>query len=459
MFKKEIYSARRSELKQLMKSGIILIPGNTEAPFTSKGNSYPFRQDSNFLYFTGVDIPGLTLVIDVDADEEYLYGNDLSIEEQVWVGQFPSVNDFALKSDIANAAEFSNLFNFFSKTKIKDCPVHFLPPSTPQIELELQKLLSLGSKELNSRVSVPLIQSVVQLRSKKDEFEIKEIESAINIAQKMHSTAMIMAMPGAHEQDIKGVIEGIAISNGGRLSFKSIVTTRGDILHNLSSYHTLEKNRLLLIDAGAETASHYSSDITRTTPVGRSFTRLQKNIYEIVLKSNLEAIEAIKPGTPFREIHLQAALTITRGLKELGLMKGSPEEAVQAGAHALFFPHGLGHMLGLDVHDMENMGEDFVGYNESFIRSDQFGLAYLRLAKPLESGFVVTIEPGIYFIPSLIDQWQNEKRFDAFINYNHLQPYLGLGGIRIEDDVLVTDSGSRLLGNPIPKTVQELETL
>ncbi len=459
MFKPEIYQHRRTELKKRLKSGIVLLPGNTEAPFTSAGNTYAFRQDSNFLYFVGVDFPGLSLVIDIDSNNECLFGDDLPPEELIWIGQFPTIREFSDKAGVEKTAGADQLATTLSKAQSEGRTIHYLPPGTPQTELYLQKTMNLRSQEIISGISQPLTEAIVQLRSVKDEHEIKEIEAAVNIAHKMHTTAMIMAMPGAHEQEIKGVIEGIAISNGGAASFKPIVTTRGEVLHNLNSYLTLEKNRLLLVDAGAETSSHYSSDITRTTPVGRTFTRLQKDIYEIVLKTNLEAIDSSKPGVVFRDVHLRAAKTITNGLKDLGLMKGDVDEAVQSGAHALFFPHGLGHMLGLDVHDMENMGENNVGYNKQFERSDQFGLTYLRLARKLEAGFTITIEPGIYFIPALIDQWQKEKKHESFINYDNLEPFLGLGGIRIEDNILVTDTGSRLLGDPIPKTIREIEDI
>jgi Xaa-Pro aminopeptidase len=292
----------------------------------------------------------------------------------------------------------------------------------------------------------------------KDDHEIAEIEKAVDVAGIMHTTAMKMAYPGNFEYELSGAIEGIALAHGGQVSFPVILSMDGQILHNHTHDNELKEGRMIICDAGAETAMCYASDITRTTPVGGSFSTLQKEIYNIVLEANTRTIEASVPGKSYREIHLMAATIIASGLKELGIMKGDVEEAVAAGAHALFFPHGLGHMMGLDVHDMEGLGEDYVGYTEQIRRSDQFGLAYLRMGRELEPGFVMTNEPGCYFIPALIDKWKAEHQFEQFINYNRLEPYRGFGGIRIEDDVLITDSGYRVLGTPIPKTVQEVES-
>jgi len=298
---------------------------------------------------------------------------------------------------------------------------------------------------------------VIELRSVKDKYEISEIEKAIGIAYNMHVTAMKMARPGVIERKIAGTIEGISLAKGGPVSFPIILSINGQTLHNHYHGNTLVEGRMMVTDAGAETTMHYASDITRTVPVGGKFNLRQKEIYQVVLDANVKSIEAIRPGVTYKSIHLLAAKTVASGLKELGLMKGDVDEAVSQGAHALFFPHGLGHMMGLDVHDMEGLGENNVGYNNEIKRSGQFGLAFLRLAKKLQPGFVLTVEPGIYFIPELIDQWKAKGKFEEFINYDKIGDYMDIGGIRIEDDVLVTDSGYRVLGKPIPKTIEDIE--
>lgn len=459
MFKKEIYQARRNRLKQQIGAGLVLLPANSESPYTGPGCSFPFRQDSSFLYFCGVNRPDDVLLIDVEAGTDTLFGTEASGDAIFWTGLQPSLADECQKSGIGHNAPISKLPQVLAKARNSGRKVHLLPPYRAEVSLKLQQLLQLPLEQIPTLVSQPLIQAVIQQRSIKDEFEIKEIETAVNIARQMHTTAMLMAMPGAHEQDIKGVIEGLAVSKSGSLSFQPIVTTRGDVLHNPRYTNTLENGKLLIVDAGADSPLRYSSDITRTIPVGRTFTRMQRSIYEIVLKANLEAIAAVKPGVPFRTIHLQAALTIACGLKDLGIMKCDPEAAVQEGAHALFFPHGLGHMMGLDTHDMEALGEEAVGYGDQYTRSPQFGLNYLRLAKPLAAGNVITIEPGIYLISPLIAAWKQENKHASFINYNQVDHFLGMGGVRIEDDILVTESGSQVLGKPIPKTIREIESL
>jgi len=302
-----------------------------------------------------------------------------------------------------------------------------------------------------------MIKGIVALRSIKDKFEIVEIEKAVDIAYEMHTTSMRMAMPGVVDREIAGTIEGISLGLGGPVSFPVILSIHGETLHNHYHGNVLKEGRMMVTDAGAETTMHYASDITRTVPVGGKFNQRQKEIYEIVLDANMKTIEATKPGITNKELHLMAAKVIASGLKDLGLMKGDIDAAVAAGAHAMFFPHGLGHMMGLDVHDMEGLGENYVGYDDEVKRSDQFGTAFLRLGRRHQPGFVFTIEPGIYFIPALIDQWKNEKKFTEFINFDKVEPYKDFGGIRIEDDILVTEDGYRVLGTPIPKTVSDIE--
>ncbi len=459
MFKKEVYTERRNKLKKELKSGLVLIPGNAEASFNYPANTYHFRQDSNFLYFFGLDHPDLAGVLDIDNNKDYIFGNDVDMDDIIWMGPQPLIKDRAAKAGIENTAPFSHLGEFLNEAIKSGRNIHFLPPYRGEHLILLNQLLGLSTDKVKDYVSEELIKAIVKLRSVKDKYEIVEIEKAVDIAYEMHTTAMKMAMPGVVEREIAGTIEGISLAKGGPVSFPIILSINGQTLHNHYHGNTLVKDRMMITDAGAETTMHYASDITRTVPVGGKFNQRQKEIYEIVLAANMKAIEAIKPGIPYKEIHLLACKTITNGLKKLGLMKGDINEAVKQGAHTLFMPHGLGHMMGMDVHDMEGLGENYVGYDKNTKRSDKFGTAFLRLGKKLQTGFVLTVEPGIYFIPELFAQWKAEKKFTEFINYNKVETYLDFGGIRIEDDVLVTETGHRILGKPIPKTIAEIEEI
>lgn len=361
---------------------------------------------------------------------------------------------------IASTAPLASFGKYIAEALAKGRKVHFLPPYRGETKIQLSDLLGIPVASLKANISVELIKAVVKLRSIKSAEEVVEIEKMVDAAWLMHTTAMKMAYPGVVEQEIAGTIEGVALANAGQVSFPIILSIHGETLHNHYHGNTLTEGRMLVVDAGCESVETlYSSDITRTVPVGGKFSQRQREIYEIVLEANLKAIDAIKPGIPYREIHLLAAGVIVDGLKKLGLMKGDTKAAVEAGAHALFMPHGLGHMMGMDVHDMENLGEDYVGYDEEIVRSKQFGTAFLRLGRKLQPGFVLTVEPGIYFIPALIDQWKNEGQHTGFINYDKVETYKDFGGIRIEDDVLVTETGHRVLGKPIPKTVAEIEEI
>jgi len=457
MFAKEVYWQRRKMLRAMVGDGLILIAGNEESSMNYRSNTYHFRQDSSFLYFFGIDKPGFYGLCDVDNDRDTLYGNDFTIDDIIWMGEQPSVSDLATSVGVESSDSVSELTVILKQALESGRKVHILPPYRGDHTIMLAQLMDLSHKELSKLVSRELIEAVVKLRTVKDQYEIGEIEKAVEVAWIMHTTAMKMAYPGNFERELAGAIEGIALSHGGPVSFPVILSMDGQTLHNHYHGNELTEGRMVVCDAGAETAMCYASDITRTFPVGGKFSDQQKDIYNIVLEANVETIKASVPGRTYREVHLMAARIIAGGLKELGIMKGDPVEAVAAGAHALFFPHGLGHMLGLDVHDMEGLGENYVGYNESLKRSDQFGLAYLRMGRELEPGFVITNEPGCYFIPALIDQWKAEKKHSQFINYDQVEKYRGFGGVRIEDDVLITATGSRVLGTPIPKTVEEVE--
>jgi Xaa-Pro dipeptidase len=458
MFDKQVYIDRRDELKKNFKNGILLFPGNDESPLNYPSNTYNFRQDSSFLYYFGIDIPNMFGVIDLDENKEYLFGYEFSVEDTVWMGPQPKLNELASLVGIENSESIDKLEKFLKSKKNKHAKFHFLPTYRGDQSLKIANLIGENPYKLKSKFSKKLIEAVVAQRSVKTEEEVAEIEYAMEIAYQMHTAAMRMAKPGVIERDIAGAIEGISLSLGSGVSFSPIVSKNGQTLHNHYYGNVLKEGDLLVCDAGAESLLHYASDITRTTPVGGKFSYRQREIYEIVLTAQKNAINMIKPGVKHVDVHLTAAKIIAAGLSQIGLMKGDLNAAVKAGAHALFFPHGLGHMMGLDVHDMESFGEDFVGYDNTIKRSDQFGLAYLRLAKELKPGYVFTCEPGIYFIPELIDQWKAKKKFKNFIDYDKVEEYRNFGGIRIEDNILVTQTGYKVLGRPIPKEADDVET-
>jgi Xaa-Pro aminopeptidase len=459
MFNKEVYIQRRNKLRNEVKSGVALFLGNVDCAFNYPANQYHFRQDSHFLYFFGLQNPGFAGVIDFDNDKDYIFGNDFDIDDIIWMGVQPKVKDLAAKAGIENTAPYDELLTFIEEVKKEGRKIHYLPPYRGETVIELTRLLGIPNADVKGSASVELIKGVVKLKEIKSEEEIAEIEKAIDVAYEMHTTSMKMAMPGTVEQEIAGAIEGISLALAGPVSFPIILSQDGQTLHNHSHHNTLEVGRMMVTDAGTETHECYSSDITRTVPVGGKFDERQAEIYQIVLDANMAAIEAIKPGIKYRDVHFIAARVIIEGLKKAGLMKGDVDEALKAEAHTLFMPHGLGHMMGMDVHDMEGLGEDYVGYDENTKRATTFGTAYLRLGKELKPGFVLTVEPGIYFIPDLIDQFRKEGKFAGFVNYDKVETYKDFGGIRIEDDILVTETGYRVLGKPIPKTIEEIEAI
>ena len=459
MFKAGVYTKRRAALRDKMKTGLALFIGNSEAPMNYPGNTYHFRQDSDFLYYFGLDLPGFTGLMDFDTGKDWIFGNDADMDDIIWMGPQPSVKELADKCGISNTAPLSGLEEKIKDAVSKRRKVHFLPPYRGENKMKLGSLLNENPNEMKTAPSTGLIKAVVSMRSVKESVEIEEIEKALDVAYEMHVTAMKMCRPGTKEQDIFGTIEGIAFAGGGGTAFPIILSVDGQTLHNHSHGNILKKGRMMVTDAGAESNLHYSSDITRTTPVGGKFSHQQKEIYEIVLKANTEAIRNTGPEKSNKDIHLLACRIIASGMKELGLMKGDIDAAVEKGAHALFMPHGIGHMMGLDVHDMEALGENYVGYDDNVKRSEQFGLAFLRFALPYKPGHVFTIEPGCYFIPELISQWKSERKFTEFINYDRLEHYMSIGGVRIEDNILITEKGHKILGKPIPRTVEEIESL
>ncbi|HEY3369596.1 MAG TPA: aminopeptidase P family protein [Prolixibacteraceae bacterium] len=457
MFNRETYITRRQKLKQKISDGIILLLGNVDSPMNYADNTYYFRQDSSFLYFAGLDFQRLAVVMDLESGEDTIFGNDIEIEDIIWMGPQKPLKEKAEKVGISKTEPFNNLQTVIDKAVSSGRKIHYLPPYRAENKLLLNDLLGISVSKLNASASVELIKAIVDLRSVKEDQEIGEIRKACAVGYQMHVTAMEMAKAGVWEQTIAGTIEGIANAGGGMVSFPVILSQNGETLHNHDHSKTLTNGRLLLVDAGAEVGSHYASDYTRTIPVSGKFTQQQREIYEIVLAANNRGRELTKPGSTYLSVHLAASEVIASGLKAIGLMKGDVKEAVKNGAHALFMPHGFGHMLGLDVHDMEDLGQIYVGYDDEIRPVDQFGTAYLRMGRKLQPGFVVTNEPGIYFIPALIEKWKAEKINTDFINFDRLESYLNFGGIRLEDDILVTDSGSEIIGDRIPITPEEVE--
>lgn len=460
MFNKEVYTERRKKLKAELETGIGLFMGNVDAAFNYPANVYHFRQDSHFLYFFGLQNPGFAGVIDFESGNEYIFGNDFDIDDIIWMGVQPKVSELAAKVGIDKTGQYNELGKLLTEAKMKGRKVHFLPAYRGETVIELSQLLGISNADVKSGASEELIKAVVKLKEIKEDIEVKEIEKAVDIAYEMHTTSMRMAAkPGRVEQEIAGTIEGISLALGGPVSFPIILSQDGQTLHNHHHDKVLEVGRMMVTDAGVETQETYSSDITRTVPVGGKFNDRQAEMYQIVLDANMAAIEAIKPGIKYRDVHFIAAKVIIEGLIKAGIMKGDADEALKAEAHTLFMPHGLGHMMGMDVHDLEGLGENYVGYDENTQRATSFGTAYLRLGKELKPGFVLTVEPGIYFIPDLIDKFRSEGKFTEFVNYDKVETYKDFGGIRIEDDILVTDDGYRVLGKPIPKTIKEIEEI
>lgn len=458
LFSTETYVQRRQQLRELVGEGLILIFGNNEAPMNYPANAYKFRQDSTFLYFTGQHRDGLVLAIDCTTGQETLYGDEIDIDDIVWYGSVTSVADMAAESGIARTAPLSQLSTLVAPSK-GGGGLHYLPPYRPDNTIQLMELLGQSRAEVMAGRSQSLINAVVKLRSIKSAEEIAELERASHIGYLMHTAAMRMAtQPGMTEAYIGGQLDGIAASYGSIVSFQSIVSMHGEILHGYPSAAPLEPGRLLLVDAGAETREHYCSDHTRTTPISGHYTPQQRDIYDIVVACHDLALTHAKPGVRWWDVHMDVCRLMTERLKALGLMKGDTEEAVQAGAHALFLPHGLGHMMGMDVHDMEGLGQIYVGYDEETRPSTQFGLASLRFARRLEVGHVVTDEPGIYFIPDLIDLWQREGINKDFLCFDRINQFRNFGGVRIEDDVLITPDGCRFLGSErIPYKADDVE--
>lgn len=451
-----IYRERRNIIREAMGGGVILWLGHVLQPRNYPDNAYAFRQNSHFLYYTGLAEPDLAVLSFPDLDYDILFSRPVSMDDIVWSGLGKTRLDMAREAGIETVEDISRLGIYLAKVRGQGLNVHYLPPYQGTSLFRVAELLVLDPSEVTAGASRKMAEEVAKQRSVKSAEEVAEIEDALEVSKTMYETALRLTRPGLPEFTIAGAMQGDALMKNRQQAYPPIVTIHGEVLHNHGYDDVLEEGQLLLIDAGAESPRFYASDITRTFPVNGRFNTEQAEVYQIVLRSQMEAIALIKPGVPYRDIHMQICRVMAEGLRAMGLMKGDPADAVAAGAHALFFPHGLGHMMGLDVHDMEDLG-DVVGYIKGQKRDPQFGLNFLRLSRPLEPGFVLTVEPGIYFIPALIDRWQNERLHRDFIDYDKLVPFRGFGGIRIEDNVLVTRAGARVLGPGIPKTIPEVE--
>jgi len=459
MFSRQVYIQRRKTLREKISKGLILFLGNDESPMNYPDNPYPFRQHSSFLYYFGLDRPSLAAVIDVDNGLETVFGDEQTTDEIVWMGILPKLKDEAEKVGVIDVLPMVKLYTILREAAAAGRYIHFLPPYRPENKIKLLRYLNIRPDQFTMKSSEDLVKAVVSQREIKDGIEIVEIEKAVNLSVDMHNAAIRYARPGMRESEISSLVTQIVLEQECYLSFPVIATVEGAVLHNHYHGNRLKEGQLFLLDAGAESLNHYAGDLTSTFPVSQKFTTKQKEIYQIVLDAHYTSANCLKPGIEFRSVHFEAARVIFNGLKDLGLTKGDTEEALAEGAHALFFPTGLGHMMGLDVHEMEDLGELNVGYAPGESKSAQFGLKSLRLAKELKEGHVLTIEPGIYFITELMKLWQAEKKFENFINYKKLKSYADFGGIRLEQDYLITKKGQRLLGRKRPFDIDEIEAL
>ena len=459
LFDRQTYISRRSLLRQRIGSGIILLIGNNDSPMNYPANAYKFRQDSSFLYFTGLHREGLALLIDADSGDEWLIGDDISLDDIVWFGAVDSVADMAAQSGIRHSAPMLQLARMVETAHRQGRRLHFLPPYRHDTMIQLMDLTGIHPREQREKASLELIKGVIDQRAVKSAAEVEEIERAMQIGYEMHTTAMRMCKPGVTEQQIAGTLAGIAQSKGCITSFQTILSMHGEIQHGYPSPQPLEAGRLMLCDAGAETNENYCSDNTRVTPISGKFTQRQRDIYQIVLAAHDKVADMARPGLKWWDAHFAAARVITEGLKDIGLMKGNTDDALACGAHAMFFVHGLGHMMGMDVHDMEGLGQVYVGFDEEVRpQLDQFGTNCLRCGRRLQPGFVMTDEPGIYFIPALIDEWREKGINREFINFDLAETFKDFGGIRLEDDLLITADGCRYLGDRrIPIGPDEVE--
>lgn len=459
LFETSVYQSRRQTLLQNVAPGLIVLMGNEESGMNYQDNWYPFRQDSTFLYYFGLDVAGLAAILDTESGEVVIFGNELTIDDIVWTGPLPTLKEMAQAVGVSQTAPYNDIAAWIGKARLAGRTVHILPPYRAENKIRLAAWLQVPVQDIDNQVSLSLIKAVVRQRVIKEDREVAEIEKAVSISADMHLAGMQYAKPGMKEFEVAAKVQEAAYTAGGRLAYPIICTVNGETLHNHYYGNTIREGQMLLLDAGAENDLHYAGDLTRTFPVGKKFTTEQKEVYNTVVNALDYAVSLLKPGVRFRDVHAGACEKLVEGLTAMGIMKGNAAEAVAAGAHTLFFQCGLGHMMGMDVHDMEDLGEQYVGYSDDLQKSKAFGWKSLRLGRAVEPGYVLTIEPGVYVIPTLIDQWAAEKKHTSFINYKALESFRNFSGIRIEDNFLVTTDGNRKLGKHLPKTAEEIEAL
>lgn len=459
MFDAQIYVARRAKLQQQFKHGLLLFIGNADSPMNYRDNTYHFRQDSSFLYYWGVDDPDLAAVIDADAGTQTVYGDDFTIDDIVWRGPQPTIAERAAKAGVGSTGTRGALQKALADAVRQGRRIHYLPQYRADNVQLLKELVGISPEAVSDHASVSLIKAVVSQRACKGAEEIREIEAAVEVSHDMHVLAMKTARPGMYEREVAGAMAGLVESRGVQLAFPIIFSVHGETLHNHFHGNRMAAGQMAVNDSGADSPLHYASDITRTIPIGGRFVGPQRDLYQAVLRAHKKALAAAKPGVKWIDVHLTACRSLAEDLKAIGCMKGDLDAAVQAGAHAMFFQCGVGHMMGFDVHDMEGLGEQYVGYDGTVARSTQFGLKSLRMGRAVEPGFVMTVEPGIYMIPTLMDKWKAEGKFTDFLNYDVIAKFRGFGGIRVEDDIVVTETGNRVLGKPIPIEIEEVESL
>jgi Xaa-Pro aminopeptidase len=455
-FSKDVYVSRRKQLSETMQKGLLVFMGNEESSMNYRDNWYPFRQDSTFLYYFGLDISGLVAVIDLDNNKEIIFGNELSIDDIIWTGPQPGLQELAQAVGVQKSGPVTQLVILLQQAQKSGQSIQLLPPYRPENKIKLSDWLNTTLPGIEQFISVPFIKAVISQREIKEAIELEEMHKACSISADMHLAVIQNAKPGMKEYELAAMAESIAMSHWGRVSYPTILSVNGQVLHNHYHGNTIQDAQMILCDAGAETNRHYAGDLTRTTPSGKRFTGKQEELYTIVLDAMDHAVSLLKPGITFREVHTQACIRLLSGLKQVGLVKGDPEEAVANDAHTLFFQCGLGHMIGLDVHDMEDLGEEYVGYSDILKKGTSFGWKSLRLGKTLQAGFTLTVEPGIYIIPELIDKWKAVNKLGDFINYELLEDYRHFGGIRIEDNYVINGTGSEKLGKHLPKTLDDL---
>lgn len=456
MFADSVYTGRRRALREQLRTGVVLLIGNVDAPINFAHNVHPFRQDATFSYFFGVNRPRLAAILDLDTGVETMFGDEVGLDDEIWLGKTVALADQCRHAGCTVLKPYSELRDVVGDARRSGRTVHFLPPYRSETTVELSRVLGAGPADIANGASLDLVRAVIGLREVKSALEVAEIEHALAIADEMHCAAMRATRPGVIEREVVAEMRRVLGRHGVNEAYQPIFTKHGEILHNFDYSHRLEQGDLVVNDAGATSPLSYASDVTRTLPVGGRFDTRQRELYELLLQVQADAIDAVRPGIPYIDVHRLAALKMVEGMTALGFFRGDPLEVVSSGAYAICFQHGLGHQLGLDVHDMESFGEDHVGYDEEFRRSPFFGLNHLRMARRLKAGMVMTVEPGIYFIPRLVDSWREARRHDHLIDYAKFGAYLDFGGMRIEDEVLVTANGARVMGPGTPKSVEDI---